>query len=557
MLHLFKKLKCIFMYLMIFCLFSCVRHNKEILVFGGTIITMDAGNPEIEAMLVREGKIEAVGSLSELESRFPEAQKYDVNGKTVLPGFIDSHTHVYELGVNMRKADLNKTETVGEMIERLKKFYPAPPPGKWLIGDGWDEGEWATKGYPDRKELDEAFPDNPVYLESLHGFAGFYNGRALEIAGITADTPEPEVGEILRRDNGEPTGVLLTRAQNLVNEHIPPETPEEFKETLLLGMEMMAKEGVTSIHEAGMGRQFIKVTDELAEEGLLPLRVYGMVSRRDSELLEEWLSRGPIIDPEAFFTMRAIKVFYDGSLGSRTAILKEPYSDKPEEAHMTRTIEPEELKTLSKRALGKGFQMVLHCIGDKANDDVLNIFESVLGPEPAVDHRWRIEHAQVVLPDYYDKAARLGVISSMQTSHAVEDRYWAEDRVGPERIRHAYAWRNVLDAGGTLIINSDLPAVPWKPVYTLYFAVTRMDLEGNPPGGWYPEQTLTVKEALHAMTLESAYGAFQEDILGSLTPGKYADFVELDKNPFEIPHEEIKNIQVLKTWVNGKVVAEK
>lgn len=537
--------------------FGCTKTDKtEMLVMGGTILTIDSSMPEVEAMMIRDGRIEAVGSRTELETRFPKARRHDLNGRIVLPGFIDSHTHVYALAHDMRKADLTGTLTIKEMIEKLLAHYPDSPAGQWLVGANWDEGEWGSRGYPDRAELDEAFPKNPIYLESLHGFAGFCNGRALEIAGIGPETPDPEVGEILRRPNGEPTGILLTRAQDLVNKHIPPESLEEMKETLLLGMNLMAKEGVTSIHEAGMGQEMVQAFSELREEGRLPLRVYGMLSRRDEDLMEEWLKRGPLVDPNAFFTVRSIKVFYDGSLGSRTAILKEPYSDDPESANMTEYIKPQELTSLSSQALEKGFQMVIHAIGDGANDRVLSIFENVIKSDPSVDHRWRIEHAQVVLPDYYERAAHQRIISSMQSSHAVEDRYWAEDRVGPERIRHAYAWRRMLDSGVLLLMNSDLPAVPWKPVYTLYFAVTRKDLKGNPPDGWYPDQILSVEEALYAMTLASAYAAFQEDQLGSLTPGKFADFVELDKDPRRVKPEELKDIKVIRTWVAGKIVSE-
>ncbi|UCC39640.1 MAG: amidohydrolase [Candidatus Aminicenantes bacterium] len=543
--------------MIVFISFGCSKTDEtEMLVLGGTILTLDPSQPEVEAMVVRDGKVEAVGIKAELETRFPKAQRHDLEGRTVLPGFIDSHTHVYALAHDMKKVDLAGTLTIKEMTEKLRAHHPDPPEGQWLIGANWDEGEWGSRGYPDRAELDEAFPNNPVYLESLHGFAGFYNGRALEIAGIGPETPDPEVGEILRRPNGEPTGTLLTRAQDLVNKHIPPESLEETKETLLLGMNLMAKEGVTSIHEAGMGKEMVQAFSELREEGRLPIRVYGMLSRRNKDLMEEWFKRGPWIDPEAFFTVRSIKVFYDGSLGSRTAILKEPYSDEPEGANMTEYISSQELTSLSSQALEKGFQMVIHAIGDGANDRVLSIFEKVLKSDPSVDHRWRIEHAQVVLPDFYMRCAAQHIISSMQSSHAVEDRYWAEDRVGPERIRHAYAWRRMLDAGVFLLMNSDLPAVPWKPLYTLYFAVTRKDLNGNPPEGWYPDQILTVEETLYAMTLAGAYAAFQEDQLGSLSPGKFADFVELDKDPRHAKPEELKNIKVLRTWVAGKVVSE-
>jgi predicted amidohydrolase YtcJ len=524
------------------------------LITGGTILTMDPAQPEVESMLVRAGKIEAVGSLESLGARFPDATRHDLAGRVVIPGVIDSHAHVHELGHDRRKADLTGVVTVQEMIDHLKTYYPAPDSGKWLFGQGWDEGVWASMGYPDRAELDAAFPDNPLHLESLHGFAGFYNGRALMEAGIDRNTPDPEVGKIIRRPDGEPTGVMETLAQNMINRHIPPPTMEDMKENILAGLSVMAAAGVTSVHEAGMSPARLQAFQALANENRLPIRVYGMLDGNDDALMSAWFARGPMIDEKTMFTVRSIKVFYDGSLGSRTALLAAPYADKPEAANMTERIAPEKVILLAEQAANRGFQMAVHAIGDEGNNRTLTIYEKTLTSHPGLDHRWRIEHAQVVLPDFFERASRLGVISSMQSSHAVGDSKWAEDRLGPERIRNAYAWRRILDAGGRLIINSDLPGEPWEPVQTLYFAVTRKNLEGQPEGGWYTDQAVTVQEALQAMTLSGAYAAFQDTALGSLTPGKWADFVELDRDPRKMEPDELKNIRVARTWVAGKTV---
>lgn len=526
--------------------------ERGLLISGGTLITMNSGLSEAEAMFIRNDLIVAVGTREELEGRFPEALEYDLNGHVVLPGFIDSHTHVHELGYDLRKVDLTGSATVEEIIDRLRASSPDPEPGRWLIGSGWDDGEWANTGYPDRALLDEAFPDNPIWLESLHGFAGFCNGRALKIAGVDSNTPDPEPGRILRRSGGEPTGTLITSAQDLITDHIPTETLEEVKESIITGLEMMAREGVTSVHEAGLTRIQERAFRELAEEGRLPVRVYGMVRVTDGELLEEYFKRGPRIDRDAFFTVRSIKIFYDGSLGSRTALLRDPYSDRPDLANPTIEHPPEEFRSFLEQAAERGFQVVVHCIGDEASDRFLTEAEKILSKYPDLDHRWRNEHAQVVLSDYYRRAADLGLISSMQTSHAVLDMFWAEDRVGPLRIRHSYAWRRMLDAGVFTIFNSDLPAVPWAPVQTLYFGVTRMSLEGEPPGGWYPDQVLTVEETLYGMTMGSAYAAFQEEVLGSLEPGKFADFVELDRDPRTVRSLELKDLKVVGTWVAGR-----
>jgi predicted amidohydrolase YtcJ len=531
------------------------QNTSDILVAGGTIITVDAEQPEAEAMVIRDGKIAAVGARAELESQYPDARLHDLEGRTMIPGVIDSHVHAHELGHDRRKADLTGVMTEDDMIERLKAFYPNPEPGKWLVGQGWDEGVWTSRGYPDRAKLDEVFPDNPLRLESLHGFAGFYNGKALEIAGIDRNTSDPEVGKIIRRTDGTPTGVMETLAQGLVNQHIAPPTLEDIKANIVAGLNTLAAVGVTSVHEAGMGADRLQGFKELADEGRLPIRVYGMLNGNDEVLMNEWFANGPLIDQNGMFTVRSIKVFYDGSLGSRTALLAAPYADKPELANMTERITPAAVTSLGERAAERGFQMSVHAIGDEGNNRTLTIYENVLEKHPGQDHRWRIEHAQVVLPDYYERASKLGVVSSMQSSHAVGDSKWAEDRIGPERIRNAYAWQRILHAGGRLLINTDLPGEPWAPVQTLYFAVTRKNLEENAEG-WYVDQALTVEEALYAMTLAGAHGAFQEDMLGSITTGKFADLVELDHDPRKTAPDELKDIKVVRTWVAGEVVGK-
>ena len=542
---------------------ACRRSEPEpeafedvLIVTGGTIITETKSMATAEAMAIRNGEVLRTGAMVDLEASYPGHRAHDLQGRTVIPGIIDSHVHVHELGADALKADLTGAQSIADMVARLQAFYPSPTADQWLIGQGWDEGVWGSKGYPDRAELDAAFPDHPVKLESLHGFAGFYNGKALAIAGIDRDTADPEVGNILRREDGEPTGVLLTLAQGLVNRHVPEPGPEQTEAAILRGLEIMAAEGVTSVHEAGMDAQRVAAFQALAQQGELPIRVYGMLDGNDDALMETWFSQGPLIDPDLWFTVRAIKVFYDGSLGSRTALLKEPYTDAPDENKMTERISPEKLRELAANALGTGFQMAVHAIGDEGGERMLTIFEETLREFPTVDHRWRNEHAQVVLPDYYERAATLGVISSMQPSHAVGDSKWAEDRLGPARIRHAYAWQRMLEAGVPLILNSDLPGEPWAPRHTLYFAVTRKNLEGEPKEGWYPDQALPLAEALYAMTGKSAYAAFQENKLGWLAPGSLADFVELDRDPRALAPEALKDLRVMRTWVAGKVVYE-
>ena len=524
------------------------------LFYNGTILTMDAAQTEAGAMVISGDTVAAIGGAEALRKKFPNAVQTDLEGRTVLPGIIDSHVHVRELGMDRIKANLVGVKTTADITARLQAHFPNPEPGGWLIGQGWDEGYFASIGYPDRAGLDAAFPNNPVALESLHGFGGFYNGAALAIAGISADTPDPEVGDILRRADGSPTGTMLTLAQGLVNQHIPEADQAQIEAAMQAGMMQMAEAGVTSIHEAGMRPQDVAAFQALAARGDLPIRAYGLLDGNDKALMQDWFAQGPMDDPKDWLDIRGIKVFYDGSLGSRTALMKEPYSDEPDAARPTERITPEDVKALADAAAAKGFQMAVHAIGDEGNNRTLGIYEAAQKPYPGQDHRWRVEHAQVVLPDYYDRAADLGVLSSVQSSHAVGDSAWAEDRVGPARIQHAYAWQKILGAGGKLMLNSDLPGEPWTPMETLYFAVTRQRLDGTPAGGWYADEALSVDEALYAMTVENAFGAFQEDKLGQLAPGYWADFIVLDKNPKAVAPADIPGIAVTETWVAGRRV---
>jgi predicted amidohydrolase YtcJ len=533
-------------------LVACAEtENAGVTIITGNIITMDEAQANASHLVIQDGEILAVGHV-DLTIEYPRATTLDLSGQTILPGFIDSHVHVRELGMDRIKANLVGVETAEDIVKRLKAHFPNPKAGVWLIGQGWDEGEFATRGYPDRAALDEAFPNNPVALESLHGFGGFYNGKALEIAGIDRNSAEPKVGNILRRKDGTPTGVMLTLAQELVDQHIPKADQAKLELAIRAGLTEMSEAGVTSIHEAGMTPADVAAFKALAARDELPIRVYGLLDGNDNALMEAWFTNGLQDDPEDWLDIRGIKVFYDGSLGSRTALMAEPYSDKPDAARPTERISPEAMTSLANRAAKLGFQMAVHAIGDEGNNRTLNIYEKALGDDMTA--RWRIEHAQVVLPDYYDRVATRGVLSSVQSSHAVGDSGWAEDRVGPERIKNAYAWQTILGAGGRLMLNSDLPGEPWTPMETLYFAVTRKKLDNAPAEGWYSNQALSVREALEAMTITNAYGAFQEDALGSLEVGKRADFVVLDADPTKVAPTDIKDIRVRQTWVNGQPV---
>lgn len=522
------------------------------------IITMNPSQPSASVLVIKNDKIHSLRNDIDIpvdELTPGKVTTIDLKGKTILPGIIDSHVHVRELGMDAVKANLVGVENVEQIVDRLKTHYPLPQKGEWLIGQGWDEGMFASIGYPDRAALDDAFPDNPIKLESLHGFGGFYNGAALKLAGIDKTTAEPEVGNILRRENGEPTGVMLTLAQDLVDQHVPEPNQSQLEQAILVGLSTMAAAGVTSIHEAGMTPQDVSAFKALAARQELPIRVYGMLDGNDAPLMKDWFAKGPLDDPKDFLDIRGVKVFYDGSLGSRTALMAAPYSDEPDKANPTERITPEAVLSLGERSAKYGFQMAVHAIGDEGNNRTLGLYEKALATQPPQDHRWRIEHAQIVLPDFYKRQADLGVLASMQSSHAVGDSKWAEDRVGPDRIRYAYAWQTILDNGGRLLMNSDLPGEPWTPMETLYFAVNRKPLNAAPEAeGWYMKQALSVEEALKAMTIENAYGAFQDDTLGSLESGKWADFIILDANPIRVAPHRLKEINISQTWVAGRKV---
>lgn len=529
------------------------------LIVGATFITLEEGTPP-SALFVKEGRIEDMGAATAMQRLYPDAVITDFSGKTIIPGIIDSHVHVRELGMDAIKVDLVGVNTVDDIVVRIQQQRPNARPGEWIIGQGWDEGVFADSGgpggYPTTTALSEAFPDIPIALESLHGFGAMANQAALEKAGINATTPDPKGGTILKDASGDPTGVLLTLAQALLFDVVPSPSTAQIEDSIVAGLEKMAAAGVTSVHEAGMTMPDVAAFQALADRGALPIRVFGMLNGNDGALMAEWFDRGIQDDPNDWLDIRGIKVFYDGSLGSRTALMRAPYSDRPDAARPTARISLAEVEALGAKAREHGFQMAVHAIGDDANDKVLTSYERRLIPDDTgvvPDHRWRIEHAQVVSANFADRAAALNVIASMQPSHAMGDSDWAEDRVGPRRIRRAYAWKSFEEAGVPIIFNSDLPGEPWEPMETLHFAVTRTKLDGTPVGGWYVNEALDRPASLNAMTLMGAYAGFQEDSLGSLARGKWADFVVLSDNPLTV--DDVRTITVEATYVAGQVVS--
>jgi hypothetical protein len=530
----------------------------DMLVVNAHVMTMDRAKPTAEAIAIRGDTIIWVGSDEEAKKLFPATPRVlDLRGATVLPGMIDAHTHLMSLGESFLKLNLKDVPTQKEVIELVRQKAASTPLGEWILGWGWDEGKWSSP-YPTNKELNEAAPNNPVYLVGLHTYASWANNNALRIAGITQDTPDPDQGKILRDEkSGEPSGVLLNRAQKLVDKHVPPMTMTQVKRALRLAAQECGRNGLTSVHEAQVSGIMVQAFRELVSEGRMPVRVYAMLDGADHALANEWLERGPEIDPHHQLTIRAFKLFADGALGSRGAALLEPYSDAPHTKGVITTPEAD-VHQLTRTSLRRGFQVCTHAIGDRANRMVLDAYAKALTEvAEAHDPRLRIEHAQVLAQGDIPRFAKLAVIASMQPTHATSDMAWAEARLGPQRIKGAYAWQSMLKTGAHLPLSSDFPGETMNPFYGIYAAITRQDLQGNPPGGWYPEQRLTLDEALRGYTIEGAYAEFEEKAKGSIEPGKLADLTVISNDITKLAPHQILNIRVLKTFVGGRVVYDK
>jgi predicted amidohydrolase YtcJ len=531
--------------------------QPDVLIFNAHVVTMDRKQPTAEAIAIRGSRVVWVGSSAEAQKFSSGAvRRMDLHGATVLPGIIDAHTHLLSLGQSLLKLNLKGVATEQEAIVRVKQKVAATTANEWIQGWGWDEGEWASH-YPNNAALSAASSQNPVYLVGLHGFAAWANKRALDIAGITKETKDPENGKILRDEKtGEPTGILLNRAQELVAKHIPPMTVAQAKKALELGAAECVKSGLTSIHEAQVTPLMLDAYRELIREKRMPLRLYAMLDGADSSLVEEWLKRGPEIDAQHQFSVRAFKLFADGALGSRGAALLEPYSDAPQTKGLVTTPESA-VYELTRRSLQRGFQVCTHAIGDAANRMVLDAYERALRESSeARDVRLRVEHAQVLSPQDIPRFAKLGIIASMQPVHCTSDMPWAEKRLGPERIKGAYAWHSVLTTGAHVPFSSDFPGETLNPFYGIYAAITREDPGGNPPGGWHPEQKVSLDDALRGYTVEAAYAEFAEKDKGTIEAGKLADFTVIDKDITRVPPKQILSITVLETFIGGKSVYE-
>lgn len=529
--------------------------DEATVLVNAHIHTSDPERPSAQALAWgTDGRILAVGSLAQVRAAHPGAREIDAGGRAVVPGLIDAHAHLMNLGLALMSVDLAGADSVEEVIERMQAFERDLPEGAWLTGRGWDQNRWPGQAFPTAADLDEAFPDRPVWLTRVDGHAGWANSAALRLADsdFSGDW-QPEGGRILRDAQGQATGVFIDAPQ-LIAAAIPAADEALLDEALERALAEAVRLGLTGVHDMGVSLADLQRYRAFADAGRLPLRVNAYADG-DSDALTALCAFGPLQHEGGRLQMRGVKLYGDGALGSRGAALMEDYSDDSGNRGLLVTA-PDALESAMAKASRCGIQVATHAIGDRANRIALERMGRVLGEDAGDDHRWRIEHAQVVALGDIPRFAELGVIASMQPTHATSDMPWAEDRVGPRRIAGAYAWRSFLDAGVRLALGSDFPVEQVDPRLGLFAAVTRQDAQGRPPGGWYPEQRLGLLEALSGFTADAAHAGFDEGRTGRLVPGLAADFVILDQDPAQVPASGLLELRVHSTWVDGEPVFE-
>jgi len=554
---------------------ACADKNTEFatkIIYGGTIYTVDSIQETVEAVAIKNNKILFTGSLEEAESyKNEQTEMLDLEGKTMTPGLIEGHGHFMGLGYNELRLDLMNTKSYQDIIDAVAERVKTAEPGEWITGRGWHQSKWDSmpenlvKGFQTHHRLSEVSPDNPVYLSHASGHAGFANEKAMEISGLLSLSNEGikdytiDGGEVIVDKSGKPTGVFNERAQSLVARNIPENTPESDTQAFNLAVKACHKNGITSFHDAGIGRETIKLYNDKQASGEMDIRIYAMLTGFDKELLNEWYEKGVKVDPEHRFTIRSVKLNCDGALGSRGAWLLEPYTDRPDH-YGHETLPMEFVTETSHNGLQHGFQVCSHAIGDRANKEILDRYEAALKEQSKLDtdHRFRIEHAQHLHPNDIPRFAELGVIPAMQAVHMSSDRPWAIDRLGEKRIKEgAYMWQDLLQSGIPIVNGTDVPVEPINPIASFYASVSRKTLQGTPEGGYEPEQKMTRQQALKSYTLDAAYGAFEEDIKGSISVGKLADFTIYNQDLMSVDEGEILNTEIVMTIFDGQIVYEK
>ncbi len=517
----------------------------DLIVTNANIYTVDSTFSKATALAIKDGEFVAVATDGEIAAAFESTSVLDAEGKTIVPGLIDAHCHFYGLGMNQQVVNLRGTKSYQEVLDKVSAFQKEKP-SNFIQGRGWDQNDWEVKKFPTKEALDALFPNTPVALERVDGHAYLVNQKALDMAGITGST-QVDGGEIVKDDQGVPTGVLVDNPMGMVDAVIPKPSKATQIQALKDAEAICFDYGLTTVNDAGLPRATIELIDSLQQAGALKIRMYAMVSNTP-ENLDHYLSKG-ILKTDRL-NVRSIKVYGDGALGSRGAALKEPYSDKP--GHFGAMITPvDKIGELAERIAATEYQMNTHAIGDSANIVILRAYEKALEGKP--DRRWKVEHAQVVSPsdfDYFEK----GIIPSVQPTHATSDMYWAEDRLGEERVQGAYAFKTLLDKAGIVALGTDFPVERVSPFLTFYAAVARQDLDEYPEGGFQMKDALSREETLKGMTLWAAYSNFEENEKGSIEVGKQADFVILSEDMMTIPHKAIPNLKAEQVFLGGEQV---
>ncbi|GAA4274330.1 amidohydrolase [Aquimarina gracilis] len=516
----------------------------DLLVINANVYTVDDSNPKAEAFVIADGKFVKIGSTKDILKSYSALDTLDAKGKTIVPGLIDAHCHFYGLGLQQQKVDLTGTKSYDEVLQRIAAFQKEKNLS-FITGRGWDQNDWEVKEFPTKEKLDSLFPNTPVAVRRVDGHAMLVNQKALDMAKITVNTTV-EGGEIVKKD-GKLTGVLIDNPMRLVEAVIPDPRVHEQVQALKDAEKINFSYGLTTVDDAGLSPQVIALVDSLQKKDELKIRMYAMVSNVPA-YIEQYLKSG--VHKTDRLNVSSFKVYADGALGSRGAVLKKPYSDQ-ENHYGAMVIGTDEFKELAKRLAGSPFQMNTHAIGDSANAVVMNTYYEVLKNKS--DRRWRVEHAQVVAPEEFE-ILNDNLVMSVQPTHATSDMYWADERLGEERIKGAYAYKDLLEKTGKIALGTDYPVEHVSPFYTFYAAVARKDLKQYPKAGFQKENALTREETLKGMTLWAAYSNFEETEKGSITNGKFADFVVLQENIMEIEEDKIPNIQVNATYVNGEKV---
>ena len=526
---------------------ACNSKKVDLVVYNAHIYTVDETFRVVEAMAVKDGKILALGKSADIRKKYAANEELDAQGKSIYPGFIDAHAHFFGYAESLNDANLTGTKSWDEVLARLQEFAKTQPEG-WLIGRGWDQNDWSNKQFPTREKLDELFPDRPVLLHRIDGHAAIANKKALETANITKSF-KLTGGDIIE-NNGVPTGMLIDNAINLVSDKVPGLTAKRMKALLLKAQQNCFAVGLTTIDDCGLDYPAVEGIEKLQKEGSLKMRLYVMLSD-DEKNYDFLIKRGKIKTDR--LNVRSFKVYADGALGSRGACLLHPYSDMPNKKGFLLS-DLSHFEKVAKRISDNDFQMCTHAIGDSANRAILKIYNKILPRNN--DKRWRIEHAQVVNKEDFNLFGSANVVPSVQPTHATSDMYWAQDRLGKERVKGAYAFKQLLAQNGWVALGTDFPVEQINPMFTFYAATARKDANDYPKGGFQPENALTIEETLRGMTIWAAKSNFEEKEKGSLEVGKLADFVILTNDLTKANAKQILENKVIRTYVNGEKVYE-